>query len=197
MNPERLAAIKKVLGASFLDVDCGNGCYVLKLADEIDAQGIDIDEYSSWSMQPERFQVADAADLPFQDGRFDTVACFEVIEHVPDPVKVLKELARVARRHVIVSVPNCEVPDSLRKSRLTYFHYTDRSHVNFFTRTTLIEAFDTAGIALEECYLINPCNLTSVVSEMLYCSERVAKILVKLFAKGTLHMTCLAVGRVG
>ena len=148
VNPERLAAIKKVLGASFLDVGCGNGCYVLKLADEIDAQGIDIDEYSSWSMQPERFQVADAADLPFQDGRFDTVACFEVIEHVPDPVKVLKELARVARRYVIVSVPNCEVPDSLRKG--DYKHYLTR-HASLIYRS-LVQRNALTGTGAN-----NPC----------------------------------------
>ena len=197
VNPQRWAAIEEHLGESFLDVGCGNGSYVLKLANRVDARGVDVEEYESWSARRERFQIADAADLPFEDSGFDTVVCFEVIEHVPDPVKVLKELARVARKYVIVSVPNCEVPEGLFKSRLTYFHYTDRSHVNFFTTATLKESFESAGITVSNSRLINPCNPTPVVSEMFHCSERVAKILVKLFARETLHMTCLAVGEVG
>lgn len=40
---------------------------------------------------------ADAATLPFADGTFDAVVCLEVIEHVPDPERVLAEIARVLR----------------------------------------------------------------------------------------------------
>lgn len=41
---------------------------------------------------------ADAARLPFADGSFDGVACLEVLEHVPDPVAVMREISRVLRR---------------------------------------------------------------------------------------------------
>ena len=41
---------------------------------------------------------ADAARLPFDDGCFDGVACLEVLEHVPDPVAVMREISRVLRR---------------------------------------------------------------------------------------------------
>ena len=197
VNPERWAAIEQHLGESFLDVGCGNGSYVLKLADRINAHGVDTDAYDSWLARRTQFQVADAAALPFQDDSFDTVTCFEVIEHVPHPMRVLRELARVARQHVIVSVPNCAVSEGLSRSRLTYFHYTDRSHVNFFTTATLIKAFEAAGITVKTCYLINPCNLSPVVSEMFHCSDRVARVLARLFVRKPFHMTCLAVGEVG
>lgn len=42
-----------------------------------------------------RLQTADLLDLPFADGEFELVACFEVIEHVEDPLAVLDELRRV------------------------------------------------------------------------------------------------------
>lgn len=38
---------------------------------------------------------ADAASLPFADGAVDAVACYEVLEHVPDPERVIAEVARV------------------------------------------------------------------------------------------------------
>jgi len=43
--------------------------------------------------------------IPFADGAFDTVMCLEVLEHLRDPEKGLRELLRVSRRQVILSVP--------------------------------------------------------------------------------------------
>lgn len=42
-----------------------------------------------------RFLVADLTQLPFADGTFDCVTCGYVLEHVPDPLAGLAELARV------------------------------------------------------------------------------------------------------
>lgn len=42
-----------------------------------------------------RLQAADLLDLPFADGEFQLVVCFEVIEHVEEPLAVLDELRRV------------------------------------------------------------------------------------------------------
>jgi 2-polyprenyl-3-methyl-5-hydroxy-6-metoxy-1,4-benzoquinol methylase len=41
------------------------------------------------------FEVGDVHALPYGDGQFDLVVCFEVIEHVTDQLAVLAELARV------------------------------------------------------------------------------------------------------
>jgi ubiquinone/menaquinone biosynthesis C-methylase UbiE len=52
-----------------------------------------------------RFLHADAQALPFGDGRFEVVVAAEVLEHLPDPVRGLDEMARVGRRHLVLSVP--------------------------------------------------------------------------------------------
>jgi len=43
------------------------------------------------------FRRADGHRLPFADGRFDAVLAITVILHVEDPLRVVKEMARVAR----------------------------------------------------------------------------------------------------
>ncbi|GAP93193.1 putative ubie coq5 [Rosellinia necatrix] len=44
------------------------------------------------------FQQHDAAALPFADGEFDVVFCHQVLHHARDPVAILREMARVARK---------------------------------------------------------------------------------------------------
>ena len=50
------------------------------------------------------FIQANAEELPFKDGRFDTAALCEILEHVENPTKALQEAVRVSKR-VIITVP--------------------------------------------------------------------------------------------
>lgn len=49
--------------------------------------------------------VADVERLPFIDGSFDYVICCETLEHVPDPIATLRELVRVCRRRIHLTIP--------------------------------------------------------------------------------------------
>jgi SAM-dependent methyltransferase len=48
---------------------------------------------------------ADIAHLPFPSRSFDLIMAIEVLEHVPDPAAALRELARLSRGHLVLSVP--------------------------------------------------------------------------------------------
>ena len=50
-------------------------------------------------------QIASAYHLPYPDDGVDTVICCEVLEHLDEPDRALAEIARVAARHVVLSVP--------------------------------------------------------------------------------------------
>lgn len=65
--------------------------------------------------------LGDGERMPFEDGSFDVVLCFETLEHVPNPEQLLEELARVTRREgrVFISIP--WVPR-------TFIHARDPSH---------------------------------------------------------------------
>jgi SAM-dependent methyltransferase len=56
--------------------------------------------------------------LPLDAETIDYVACLDVLEHVDDKERVFAELARVAARGVIVSLPNINCIDYLRNAIL-------------------------------------------------------------------------------
>ena len=55
-----------------------------------------------------RFVCGDATELQFEDGVFDTVTMFDVLEHVPDHERAVAEALRVLkpRGYLLVSTPN-------------------------------------------------------------------------------------------
>ena len=50
------------------------------------------------------FEVADAMALPWADDSFDVVHAHQVLQHVPEPVRALREMARVTRPGGTVAV---------------------------------------------------------------------------------------------
>ena len=56
-------------------------------------------------MTPEKFVQVTSDYLPFDNKRFEVAICSEVLEHNEDPVKMLKEIKRVAK-HVLITVPD-------------------------------------------------------------------------------------------
>ena len=88
-------------------------------------------------MLPNKFVKADAHNLPFKDKSFDIAVCFEVLEHCKRPELVLQEIARCTKNILIMSVPDCDLNNKLRKYDLALAHWTDPTHCNFFTKESI------------------------------------------------------------
>jgi SAM-dependent methyltransferase len=100
---------------TFLDAGCGEGFVARRIINampDVVLTGCDVSGLAleiAASANPEaRFVTGSVIDLPFPDRSFDVVGCFEVLEHLPGdfPRRALSELARVARRAVVLSVPH-------------------------------------------------------------------------------------------
>ena len=67
------------------------------------------------------FVKADGQHLPFKDGCFEEVLCSHVLEHVPNPVLMMREMMRVSRDRVKIVVPHRYGKHAKKKSHLHYF----------------------------------------------------------------------------
>jgi len=83
-----------------LDVGCGTGANLLMLSQYGEAEGVDISE-DALSFCRERgldkVRLAAGEQLPYEDGTFDLVTAFDVVEHMDDDLAGLREMRRVLR----------------------------------------------------------------------------------------------------
>lgn len=101
-----------------LDIGCGNARDIVRIAEQGgEVFGVDISagmiaaarqELERIGMDSITLQVGDATSLDFPDASFDKVLCSEVIEHIPDASRALRELWRVLRPRgrLVLSTPN-------------------------------------------------------------------------------------------
>jgi SAM-dependent methyltransferase len=98
-----------------LDVGCGTGWSTHAFASTgYQATGIDLNA-AAFEPPPHpscRLREGSATEIPFPDGTFDAVVCYQCLEHVPDPARALEEMVRVCRPDGVVVVvgPNLVSP---------------------------------------------------------------------------------------
>jgi SAM-dependent methyltransferase len=141
----------KHAGQKILDLGCGYGAYSLALMKEgRSCVGCDVNlEYLKSATTSGLPAVAADGTLPFPDKSFDTVLLFEVIEHVPPIEAILKEAFRVARKNVLVTVPNAEDLELLKGNDVTYAHMLSSDHVHFFTSESLSKVLGGFGASVQ------------------------------------------------
>jgi SAM-dependent methyltransferase len=103
-------------GQSLLDIGCGPGTITVDLATLVAPGRVTAVEITDEALQLARtearsrgqanidFTVADVHALDFADDRFDVVHAHQVLQHVLDPVRALREMRRVCRPGGIVAV---------------------------------------------------------------------------------------------
>jgi 2-polyprenyl-3-methyl-5-hydroxy-6-metoxy-1,4-benzoquinol methylase len=145
---------------SVLDVGCGEGVLTVEWAERLgDGRivGIDLDdpklraEWDKRSRDNLEFRAEEATRLSFEDDEFDLAAAIEVLEHVPDPAATLAEMARVARRHLLVSVPREPLWRGLNMARGAYLRDLGNTpgHVNHWSKRAFVSLLSRYGTVEE------------------------------------------------
>lgn len=144
--PPLIRFVRRHARGRILDLGCATGNYCLHLKNlGYDIAGADVrPEYVSIaaSRGVEAYLIERGVPLP--DKSFDTVLLFEVLEHLEDPLAVLREASRLARGNVLITTPHSGGIDHLRELGLLYEHFADMDHRNFFTQDALTDLLQQA-----------------------------------------------------
>jgi 2-polyprenyl-3-methyl-5-hydroxy-6-metoxy-1,4-benzoquinol methylase len=147
--------------ASVIDVGCGEGVLTHRWAEQLGdgrVVGFDLEDPKLEAHWAERirpnleYRTGNAdAGLPFADGEFDLAAAIEVLEHVPDPERAVAEMARVAKRHLLVSVPREPLWRALNVARGAYLRDLGNTpgHVNHFSKRGFVALLSRYGEVVE------------------------------------------------
>jgi SAM-dependent methyltransferase len=145
---------------SLLDVGCGEAVLTHRWATELGDRrvvGIDLEDPSiqeHWETRQApnlEYRIMKAENLPFADNEFDVATAIEVLEHVPDAEHTVAEMARVAERWLIVSVPREPLWRGLNVARGAY--WKDRGntpgHVNHWSKRSFVQLLSRHGEVVE------------------------------------------------
>jgi ubiquinone/menaquinone biosynthesis C-methylase UbiE len=141
-------------GVKVLDVGCGDGTIdrlVLEQRGDLAIEGIDV------MLRPEtaiEVKLFDGKRIPHGDKSFDVVMFVDVLHHTEDPMVLLREAARVARRGVLIK-------DHTRNGLMagTTLRFMDwvgnaRHGVvlpyNYWTKRQWMAGFEEAGLEVKE-----------------------------------------------
>src|SRR5580658_2239782 len=95
------------LRGKVLDVGCGNGIFTLRFANAgASVTGLDYSRHLLGQNAHSRLVCGDATSLPFPDANFEVVFEANLLHHVADRERVIREMARASRRYVIFLEPN-------------------------------------------------------------------------------------------
>jgi 2-polyprenyl-3-methyl-5-hydroxy-6-metoxy-1,4-benzoquinol methylase len=135
-------------GTDLLDIGCAQGFFLFSAAQAgYKVKGIEISQDAAEYAKREFGLDVEAKafeELQFPGNHFDVVALWQVLEHVPYPLAVLREVHRILRPEglLVVSTPNIEgIPSRFLRKK---WWDIKRLHINQFSTKTLMDILRNA-----------------------------------------------------
>jgi len=142
--------------ARVLDVGCGDGHLLAELRGACDfpleLEGVDFSPVAAEAAERAGFKVhqgrVETLELPAR--AFDLIIMNQLIEHMPDPLAVLRVMKRALRPggHLLIETPNIESLDARLFRRRYWGGYHLPRHFHLFDRRTLAQLVERAGLAV-------------------------------------------------
>lgn len=141
-------------GARLLDIGAAFGfCVDEAAAAGWDAIGIEVSTEAAHRAHvraPHRVVVGDCAALPFAAERFDVVTLFDVLEHLPDPHRVMSDIARVMRPGGQLLLTTGDVGSVVARLSGARWHlYTLPEHLFFYSRDGIRRLLASHGFRID------------------------------------------------
>jgi 2-polyprenyl-3-methyl-5-hydroxy-6-metoxy-1,4-benzoquinol methylase len=145
---------------SLVDIGCGEAVLTHEWAQKLAPRrvvGLDLEDpaiQAEWEQRQApnlEYKIMKAENLPFADDEFDVATAIEVLEHVPDPAHTVAEMARVAERWLLVSVPREPLWRGLNVARGAYIKDLGNTpgHVNHWSKRAFVALLSRHGEVVE------------------------------------------------
>ncbi len=157
IRESRLRAAKSQLGliknykngTTLLDVGCGEGFFLFNASKAgYTAKGIDISQDAAEYARREfglNVEAKPFKELQFPENYFDVVTLWQVLEHVPYPLMVLKEVHRILKPGGLLATSTPDIEGIMAKIFRRKWWNLRRLHINQFTAKTLADMLNRAG----------------------------------------------------
>ena len=177
-HTRKLKMVGKLMGAeknmpkNVLDVGCASGWFLSELAlryPKASYVGVDVHkkaiDYGKKRYKNLKLICADAHTLPFPNESFDVVICAEVLEHVKNPQKVLREIKRVLTSNGIAII---EMDSGNLLFRAIWYWWTHLrrgvwrdSHIHAFNTKILEDMIKNSGFIITQKKVFN-CTMAVI-----------------------------------
>lgn len=143
---------------SYVEIGCGAGESSKRLYKMIGERRFVASEYDSRYIEYLRLQdhpfnilQENVYHLSFGNSEYDCVIMLEVLEHLERPDDAIVELARVASRHLIISVPDEPLWRILNIARGKYLKDWGNTpgHINHYSVRSLAQLLQKHGLSVE------------------------------------------------
>ena len=149
---------RRATNGKLLDIGCAEGAF-LKWAERrnYETYGLDISEFALGQITGQRvgqtgLLVADVSTLPFTDSCFDIITCFDVLEHIEEPLIALSEINRILKEGglFMVSTPNISSVGLQWKGENWYGYH--KTHVSLLSSKVWCELFANTGFKILDVF---------------------------------------------
>jgi SAM-dependent methyltransferase len=168
-----LNAINEFSFETFIDIGGAEGytAYLVRELFHVKVMSTDLSE-NACKMAKEIFNIealaCDIHKLPFTENQFDIVLCSETIEHVNDYKLAIKELLRITKNVLIITVPH-ESPEEVETN---IRNNVPHGHIHYFDSKTM-DYLKEEGYALRVEKTLSPFLLIPrVIAEASNKSEK-------------------------
>lgn len=141
-----------------LDIGCGNGYFLEMLPDNITKVGTDQNKVAvkvaqSRGITAYDFSISEILNvLEENDHKYDCITLFGVLEHLKDPLWLLKKLQKHVNKYLIAIVPNVDSA-IVRQTWKECFTFCPQ-HLHYFSLDTMWEMFKRSGFKEKEYWTI-------------------------------------------
>ena len=138
-----------------LEAGCGEGMFTSfvrerfpkSLIEAFDVEDEVVDKaVKSFTDKGIEFFTGSIYEIPKEDDSIPLVVCSEVLEHLEDPVRALKELKRIGSCYIFLSVPNEPIWRILNMCRFKYLKDLGNTpgHINHYSKKGFLMLIESA-----------------------------------------------------